>query len=189
MRSVCCAVVAACTLALGAYTTELYKDSLSTFAKGMVASQSALVQLDGRNNEIKRQQQLRAQKGLKIGNCQVGVGCDFSGLTPPKSTILATLLYMAQLVAYSNGLAELVAAKDTAAIEQAAGKIYSAAQSSIKLPDNSPTMKSAVRDLTNANVRISAEIKTTKQFQDAVEQAAEIVAIIQSAIKLATAVV
>jgi len=37
-----------------------------------------------------------------------------------------------QLVAYSNGLAELAAAKDTEAIQKAVGKINSAARSSIK---------------------------------------------------------
>lgn len=131
MRSVHCAVVAAC-IGLGACTTEPYKDSISTFAKGIAASQSALVKLDAQNNEVKRQQQLRAQQNLKIGSCQVGVGCVFSGLPPLKSTIPNALLYMAQLVAYSNGLAELAAAKDTAAIETAAGKINTAAQSSIK---------------------------------------------------------
>jgi hypothetical protein len=133
MRSVRRAVVVACTLVLGACTTEPYKDSIGTFAKGISASQSALVKLDQRNNEIKRGQQLRAQTNLKLGPCNVGSGgCEFAGLTPPKSTIPTALLYMAQLVAYSNGLADLVAAKDTAAIEQASGKINAAAQSSIK---------------------------------------------------------
>src|ERR1700744_5055546 len=74
MRSVRRAVVVACTLVLGACTTEPYKDSISTFAKGISASQSALVKLDQRNNEIKRQQQLRAQPNLKLGPCDVGSG-------------------------------------------------------------------------------------------------------------------
>ena len=120
-------------VSIGACTTEPYKDSIGTFAKGISASQSALVKLDQRNNEIKREQQLRAQTNLKLGPCNVGSGgCEFTGLTPPKSTIPTALSYMAQLVAYSNGLADLVAAKDTAAIEQASGKINAAAQSSIK---------------------------------------------------------
>jgi hypothetical protein len=43
---------------------------------------------------------------------------------------------MAQLVAYSNGLAELVAAKDTDAIRSSVGKINAAAQGSIKALGN-----------------------------------------------------
>ncbi|PSO16494.1 hypothetical protein [Bradyrhizobium sp. MOS003] len=133
MRSVRCAVVIACTLWLGACTTEPYKESISTFAKGVSASQSALAKLDERNNEIKRRIQIRAQlKDLRIGSCEIGRGCTFEGLTPPKSTIPNALLYMAQVTAYSNGLAELAAAKDTEAIQKAVGKIDSAARAGVK---------------------------------------------------------
>lgn len=133
MHSVRCAVVVACTLWLGACTTEPYKESISTFAKGVSASQSALAKLDGRNNEIKRRIQIRAQlKNLRIGPCEIGRGCTFEGFTPPKSTIPNALLYMAQLTAYSNGLAELAAAKDTEAIQKAVGKIDSAARAGVK---------------------------------------------------------
>jgi hypothetical protein len=132
MAFVRCAIFFSCLILLGACTTEPYKESIGALAKGIAASQSALVKLDERNNEIRRSQQIRSQKNLSVGTCRVGQSCDFSGLPPLKSSIPTSLLYMAQLVAYSNGLAELAAAKDIEAIEKAVGKINSAAQASVK---------------------------------------------------------
>lgn len=133
MRSVRRTVAVVCMLALGGCTTEPYKESIGTFAKGVAASQSSLAKLDGRNTDIARRIQIRTQaKNLRVGPCIAGQGCEFVGLTPPKSSIPNALLYMAQLVAYSNGLAELAAAKDTDAIQKAVGKINSAAKSGIK---------------------------------------------------------
>jgi hypothetical protein len=133
MRWVRCVIAAVCTMGLGACTTEPYKESIGTFAKGVASSQSALIKLDERNTEIKRRIQIRAQlPNLKVGDCVPGQGCNFSGLASPKSSIPTSLLYMAQLVAYTNGLAELAAAKDTEAIKKAVDKIDSAARSSIK---------------------------------------------------------
>lgn len=133
MRSVRRTVAVVCVLVLGGCTTEPYKESIGTFAKGVAASQSALSKLDGRNTEIARRIQIRTQaKNLRVGPCVAGQGCEFVGLPPLKSSIPNALLYMAQLVAYSNGLAELAAAKDTEAIQKAVGKINSAAKSGIK---------------------------------------------------------
>jgi hypothetical protein len=68
-------------------------------------------------------------------------------------------------------------------------ELYALENLQLQQEDDSPQMKNAVLDLKNANASIASEIKSVKQVQDSVEQAAQIIAIIQGAIKLATAIV
>jgi anti-sigma28 factor (negative regulator of flagellin synthesis) len=133
MLSVRSTAAVVCALFLSACTTEPYQESISTFAKGVVASQSALNRLDDRQTEIRRRIQIRSQiTKLQVGDCKIGFGCEFKNLAPPKSSVPTALLYMAQLVAYADGLVELAAAKDTAALQKAVDRIDSAARASIK---------------------------------------------------------
>lgn len=100
------------------------------------------------------------------------------------SSIIPQLRQYIDYLMKNFGGMEDIAPKITALSEE----LFSLENVQLKLADDSPTMRSAVRELTNANAQIATEIKSAKQLQDSVEQAAMIVSIIQGAIKLATAV-
>jgi hypothetical protein len=121
-------------------TTEPYKKSLASFAEGMTSAQAALVELDRRNVEVLQRSRIAGSARVRLAPCNFNAPCPIEGLSEEKPIVPEALLAMAKVVTYVNGLAELSAAKDTAAISEAATKINKAATASIK------SFGSSVRD-------------------------------------------